>query len=37
MVKGIVAAHSGEIVVRNEKGGCRFDIHLPAHTAQSGG
>jgi len=30
IVEGIVAAHGGEVTVRNVAGGCRFDLMLPA-------
>ena len=29
IVKGIVEAHHGQVLVRNEQGGCRFLIRLP--------
>jgi signal transduction histidine kinase len=32
IAKGLVRAHSGEIAVRNETGGCRFTVSLPIHT-----
>ena len=33
IVRGIVEAHRGEVVVHNHGGGCRFDVFLPAHPA----
>lgn len=33
IVHGIVAAHAGVVTVRNVDSGCRFDVHLPRHTA----
>ena len=33
IVRGIVEAHRGEVVVHNHEGGCRFDVFLPAHPA----
>ncbi|MEO6200128.1 MAG: HAMP domain-containing sensor histidine kinase [Cryobacterium sp.] len=33
IVQGIVAAHGGEVVVRNVAGGCRFDVFLPRHVS----
>ncbi|WP_255579647.1 cell wall metabolism sensor histidine kinase WalK [Cryobacterium sp. PAMC25264] len=32
IVAGIVAAHQGEVTVRNIPGGCRFDVLLPRHA-----
>ena len=32
IAQGIVEAHQGEISVRNEAGGCRFDVSLPRHA-----
>lgn len=29
---GLVAAHAGQIIVTNERGGCRFTISLPASS-----
>ncbi|MGV8858731.1 sensor histidine kinase [Rhodoglobus sp.] len=31
IVHGIIAAHRGEVSVRNVPGGCRFDVTLPLH------
>jgi signal transduction histidine kinase len=33
IVKGIVEAHRGSVVVRNEEPGCRFLVRLPAESA----
>ncbi len=30
IVRGVVEAHGGEVVVRNVEGGCRFEVRLPA-------
>jgi signal transduction histidine kinase len=30
IVRGLVEAHAGSVAVRNEAGGCRFVVHLPA-------
>ena len=35
IARGFVEAHQGDITVRNENGGCRFTVHLPA--ARRGG
>lgn len=32
IVRGIAAAHEGEVTVRNVPGGCRFDLILPTAT-----
>lgn len=36
IAQGIVRAHCGEISVRNEADGCRFDVSLPQHEAVRG-
>jgi signal transduction histidine kinase len=36
IAQGIVRAHRGEISVRNEADGCRFDVSLPQHEAVRG-
>lgn len=36
IVRGIAAAHQGEVTVRNVPGGCRFDLILPRAGAREG-
>ncbi|MEV8268403.1 HAMP domain-containing sensor histidine kinase [Microbacterium sp. NPDC076911] len=36
IVRGIAAAHEGEVTVRNVPGGCRFDLILPRAGAREG-
>ena len=37
IVRGIVAAHRGDVTVQNIPGGCRFDVQLPSDALVSAG
>lgn len=36
IARGLVVAHSGDLLVRNDGSGCRFTVHLPRRSDRSG-